>query len=54
MPYWSTFSKVGVRGDPTKATREKGEQILAAGAEGLTQLVRELRQLEIGPRVDHH
>ena len=54
MPYWSTFSKVGVRGDPTKATREKGEQILAAGAEGLTQLVRELRQLEVGPRVDHH
>ena len=54
MPYWSTFSKVGVRGDPTKATREKGEQILAAGAEGLAQLVQELRQLEIGPRVDHH
>jgi len=54
MPYWSTFSQSGVRGDATLATREKGEQILAAAAEGLAALVRELRQLEVGPRVDHH
>lgn len=54
MPYWSTFSKTGVRGDATKATAEKGDQILAAGAEGLAQLVKEIRGLEIGPRVDHH
>lgn len=54
MPYWSTFSTNGVRGDATKATREKGEQILEAGAEGIVQLVRELRELEIKPRVDHH
>lgn len=54
MPYWSTFSQSGVRGDATLATREKGEQILAAAAEGLAALVQELRQLEVGPRVDHH
>jgi creatinine amidohydrolase len=54
MPYWSTFSTTGVRGDATKATAAKGEQILAAAAEGLAQLIQELRQLEIGPRVDHH
>lgn len=54
MPYWSTLSTSGVRGDATKATAAKGEQILAAAAEGLAQLVTELRHLEIGPRVDHH
>lgn len=54
MPYWSTFSRTGVRGDATKATREKGERILAAAAEGLAELVREFRHLEIAPRVDHH
>jgi creatinine amidohydrolase len=54
MPYWSTFSQTGVRGDATKATAEKGEQILTAAAEGLATLVKELRQLEIKPRVDHH
>lgn len=54
MPYWSTFSKTGVRGDATRATAEKGEAILEAAAEGIVQLVREMRQLEVKPRVDHH
>ncbi|MBA2521306.1 MAG: creatininase family protein [Chloroflexia bacterium] len=54
MPYWSTFSQTGVRGDATKATAEKGEQILTAAAEGLAELVKELRRLTIAPRVDHH
>lgn len=54
MPYWSTFSTSGVRGDATKATKEKGEKFLAAAIEGLIELVRELRQYEIRPRVDHH
>ncbi len=54
MPYWSTFSKTGVRGDATKATAEKGAAILDAAAEGMVQLVREMRRLEIKPRVDHH
>jgi creatinine amidohydrolase len=54
MPYWSTFSKTGVRGDATKATVEKGEQLLTAAAEGLAELVKELRRFEVGPRVDHH
>ena len=54
MPYWSTFSKTGVRGDPTVATAEKGRKFLDAGARGLAQMVRDLRELEINPRVDHH
>ncbi len=54
MPYWSTMSVSGVRGDATKATREKGEQFLAAAIEGLIELVRELKSAEIRPRQDHH
>ena len=54
MPYWSTFSKTGIRGDPTVATAEKGEKFMAAAVRGLAQMVRDLRALEVGPRVDHH
>ncbi len=54
MPYWSTMSVSGTRGDATKATREKGEQFLEAGIEGLVELVRELKATEIRPRQDHH
>lgn len=54
MPYWSTMSVSGTRGDATKATREKGEKFLEAGIEGLIELVRELKSTEIRPRQDHH
>lgn len=54
MPYWSTMSESGVRGDATKATREKGEQFLEGAIEGLIELVRELKATEIRPRVDKH
>ena len=54
MPFWSTLSESGVRGDATKATREKGEKMLAAAIEGLIELIREFRSVEIRPRVDHH
>jgi len=54
MPYWSTMSVSGTRGDATKATREKGEKFLEAGIEGLIELVRELKSAEIRPRQDHH
>lgn len=54
MPYWSAMSKSGVRGDATKATREKGEQFLEAAVTGLVDLIRELRTTEIRPRQDHH
>ncbi|MCX6049033.1 MAG: creatininase family protein, partial [Chloroflexi bacterium] len=37
MPYWSTMSVSGTRGDATKATREKGEKFLEAGIEGLVE-----------------
>lgn len=54
MPYWSTMSVSGVRGDATKATRAKGEQFLEAATEGLIELVREMKSLPIVPRKDYH
>ncbi|KON30627.1 hypothetical protein AC482_03435 [miscellaneous Crenarchaeota group-15 archaeon DG-45] len=54
MPYWSTVSRTGVRGDPTVATAEKGRRWLEAAVEGLTGIIRDLRSLEIKERVDHH
>lgn len=54
MPYWSQLTDSGVRGDATLATAEKGARFLAAAAEGLAALVRELRTLEMPARVDHH
>ena len=54
MPYWSTMSSSGVRGDATKATREKGKQFLEAAVEGLIELVREFKAMTLPPRQDHH
>lgn len=54
MPWWSTISKTGVKGDAARATQEKGEQFLEAAIEGLIELVRELKSVELPPRVDHH
>lgn len=54
MPHWSTMSTSGVRGDATKATREKGEQFLEAAVEGLVELVREFKAMTLPPRQDHH
>jgi creatinine amidohydrolase len=54
MPFWSTLSVSGVKGDATKATREKGEQFLEGAIEGVIELVHELKGTEIRPRVDKH
>jgi creatinine amidohydrolase len=54
VPYWSTKTASGVMGDATKATKEKGEQLLEAAIEGLIELIRELRATEIMPRRDQH
>jgi creatinine amidohydrolase len=52
--YWSTLTSNGVRGDPTKATAEKGRRVLDAASGELVEIIRELRQREIRPRVSHH
>jgi creatinine amidohydrolase len=54
MEHFSTGSISGVRGDPTRATAEKGELLLEAAANELAAIVSELRAREIRAPVDHH
>jgi creatinine amidohydrolase len=44
-PMFSTFSKTGVVGDPTVATKEKGEKWLDAAAQRLAELVRDFKKV---------
>jgi len=54
MPYWSTMTDSGVRGDATVATREKGERFLEAAIAGVIELARELKSITLPERKDHH
>ncbi|MBW1695784.1 MAG: creatininase family protein [Deltaproteobacteria bacterium] len=51
--YWSTVTENGVRGDPTKATAEKGTVILDAASKELVEVLRELKERRIRKRVPH-
>jgi creatinine amidohydrolase len=52
--WFSRYSATGTVGDPTKATKEKGERFVNAVVDGLVELICEFRNREIRPRVDHH
>jgi len=54
MEHWSAISESGVMGDPTKATAEKGERLLAAASAGIVELVDEMRSRRKPIRRDHH
>ena len=54
MEHWSAISESGVMGDPTKATAEKGERLLAAAAAGIVELIDEIRTRRKPIRRDHH
>jgi creatinine amidohydrolase len=54
MEYFSTGSHTGVRGDPSKATAEKGHAALEAAADEIAAIVEELRARAILPPPDHH
>jgi creatinine amidohydrolase len=54
MEYFATGSYTGVRGDPSKATAEKGHAALEAAADEVAAIVEELRTREIIPPPDHH
>jgi creatinine amidohydrolase len=52
--YWGRWTRVGVHGDPTKATAEKGEIIWEAVVCALIELVDEFRAWPIAQRSDQH
>ena len=54
IPYWSSISPNGVYGAATKGTKEKGEQLFEAAAEGLAEIITDLRNYPLPERVDHH
>ena len=50
----SCFSKSGVNGDPTLATREKGRIIFDAVVHSFVRMAREFKNRPRGERVDYH
>jgi creatinine amidohydrolase len=50
MPWWSSFSRTGVQGQPTLATPEKGKVLLEAAVRECLQYVRELKEKPLGER----
>ncbi len=51
--YWSVDSRNGVKGDPTKATAEKGRAVIEAAGHELVEIVRELQARPIRARSPH-
>jgi creatinine amidohydrolase len=54
MEPWSALTQTGVMGDPTKASAEKGRKLLDAAANGIVELIDEMREREPAHRIDHH
>jgi hypothetical protein len=54
MEYFATGSHTGVRGDPSKASAEKGQAALEAAADEVAEIVEEMRARAIVPPPDHH
>ncbi|MEO9263413.1 MAG: creatininase family protein [Candidatus Baltobacteraceae bacterium] len=54
MEHWSSLTESGVMGDPTKATAEKGRKLLDAAANGIVELIDEMRARPPAVRKDHH
>ncbi len=52
--YWGRWTKVGVHGDPTKATAEKGRIVFEAAVSRLVDLIDEWRDRPIAERSDQH
>jgi creatinine amidohydrolase len=52
--YWGRWTKVGVHGDPTAATAEKGKIIWEAVVSALVELIDEFRGWPIPKRSDQH
>jgi creatinine amidohydrolase len=52
--WWSAMTESGVIGDPTAATREKGEKLLENSVDALVKIIKTARAWQIRRRVDHH
>jgi creatinine amidohydrolase len=52
--YWGRWTNLGVHGDATTATAEKGRVILDAAVDGIVGIVNELQEWPIAPRQDQH
>lgn len=52
--YWGRWTEIGVHGDPTAATAEKGELIFEAAVSSLIELVDEWQAWPIAERADQH
>jgi creatinine amidohydrolase/Fe(II)-dependent formamide hydrolase-like protein len=52
--YWGRWTNLGVHGDATAATAEKGKVIFEAAVMGLIELVEEWRAWPIAARSDQH
>jgi creatinine amidohydrolase len=52
--FWGRWTQLGVHGDATTATAEKGEVIFEAAVTGLLELVNEWRDWPIATRSDQH
>lgn len=52
--YWGRWTKLGVHGDPTTATAEKGRVIFEAAVSRLVKVADELRAWPIAERSDQH
>ena len=52
--YWGRWTELGVHGDATTATAEKGEVIFEAAVSGLIDLVQEWQDWPIAERKDQH
>ncbi len=52
--YWGRWTQLGVHGDPTVASAEKGRVIFEAAVNALVELVDEFRAWPIPPRSDQH
>lgn len=50
MPWWSSFSRSGVQGDPTKATADKGRALFDAAVSEIAGYVEELRAMPLPER----
>ena len=52
--YWGRWTNLGVHGDATTATPEKGRIIMEAAVSGLLKVVDEWQNWPIAPRQDQH